>query len=137
MFFCVLRGLRGQEIIHVISTFICVYLWTYFMVLSHGNQLFRAGWVNRHRVIEVLLAGAHAYRNGKALQHFIRTRAEYMTANDFLSNANGDEFHRSMNTAFAESVLHRSEARLVDLDGIAMKFPCFCFGQPHCANRRM
>jgi len=106
-------------------------------LLSHGNQLFSTGWVNRNRVIEVLLAGTHAYRNGKALKHLICTGAEDVASNDFLFGANGDEFHRGMYTTLGECVLHRNETRLVDLDRIAMEFPCFCLGQPHGTDRRM
>ena len=41
---------------------------------AHRDQLFGAGRMDRHRVVEVPLGGAHAHRHREALQHLVGAR---------------------------------------------------------------
>ena len=56
-------------------------------ILTHRHQLFRAGRVNRDRVVEVALGRAHADGHRESLQHFVGAGADDMAADDFLFGA--------------------------------------------------
>ena len=60
---------------------------------AHGNQFFSARGVNRHRVIEILLGGAHAHRHRKPLHHLIGANSGHMTADYLLVRPRRDQFH--------------------------------------------
>ena len=91
----------------------------------------------RDRVIEVSLGGAHAQRHGKTLQHLVGAIADYMDADDFLFLSQRDQLHGDARLACREDVIHRHEAGLKNLHGIAMARARLLFAQAYGADGRM
>lgn len=61
-------------------------------VLSHCNQLFGTGRMDRDATVKILLGGAHFDCHAKALHHLPATQAEYVHTHDLLLRARTDQF---------------------------------------------
>src|SRR5690606_34579940 len=85
--------------------------------LTHRYELFRAGRMDRDRIVEVRFARAHRDRDGKALSHLVRAWADHMTADDALLFAHDDELHRGLRLRLREGIEHGHE-----FGGIAANF---------------
>jgi hypothetical protein len=88
--------------------------------LSHSHQLLSRGRVNGNTAVKVSLGSTHLDGNTEALQDFITALAKNVQTNDLLVGTLADKLVGGGTLVFGlhHGVVHGSEARGVDLDGV-------------------
>ena len=72
--------------------------------------------MNGDRVIEVGFGGTHFHRDGEALDNFICTVADDVTANDLLIRSGCHQFDDGWWISRCHRMVHVSESVLINLD---------------------
>ncbi len=63
------------------------------MVLSHGNELFGARWVNGNDAVKIGFGCAHFHGDPKSLDHFVNGVTDAVQSNHFFVVARANQFH--------------------------------------------
>src|SRR6202789_1986653 len=106
-------------------------------LFAPGEQFPRTRGVNRNRVVEVPLRGAHANRHREALQHFVCAGPDDVAAHDALLRTHANQFHIGMRLSRRQGVVHRREIGHVYLHGVPILSARFGFARAHGPDGRM
>jgi len=60
---------------------------------AHRNELFRARWMDGHRVVEIPLGPRPPHGDRKSLRHLVGTRTDDMHSDDALLRSNSHQLH--------------------------------------------
>src|SRR4030095_11998476 len=103
----------------------------------HRYQLLGNGWMDRHRVVEILLGCTHAYGHCKTLQQLVGAETDDVTTHNAALAAVRDQLHPHARLAPRERVIERNKRSLENLDLPAETTARLGFGKTNGANGRM